>query len=536
MNSLLRSVNALKIVTLTGILVVTLTCPAIAETTAPDSSPAAGIVPPANCSVDYSNGWVARENAKKGDLTWGATVKHGLLGGVSGWFDKTSVACGDTIGLHLSGDNRPVSIKIYRMGYYNGAMARLVYAKTIGRVPRADAPVVSPPPTHLTTTNWPTTTSFTIDSSYPTGIYEARFDDGGRAGFAPFVVRNDKPTQGLLIVAADMTWQAYNTWGGWSLYHGPDTSVYSPGRQVSFDRPYDRDGKSNFTVYDAGIVQTAESMGLNVNYTDDVYVDSVPSSLLGHTSVIYDGHTEYWTANMYSASLSARDSGVNLIFLGANDAYWRVRLEDNGRHVVCWKGDPGDPYANNANLITNKWGEDPTPFNNSTLLGSLYAGILSKAVPYIVQNADVWPLKGTGLKNGDTIAGVVGKEVETTDLGQAPAVQSFLTAKINNTEEPTPSRNVGLTYYTTASHSGIINVGTMGWVCNITNTCTWTSSANSKTKAQVIAITKQILLASATGPLGLSHPEVSNIPARSKLVPICVTFCSQTPATGVDTD
>ena len=412
MNNSMRSLKAIKIATVTCILAFSFTCPAIAKTTAQNSTPTAGATTPvqptsASCNVDYSDGWVARENAKQGATSWDALVKRSRLGSVSGWFDKTSVVCGDIIGLHLSGNNRPVSIKIYRMGYYNGAYARLVYSRDIGRVPRATPAIIAPFPTHLTTTDWPTSTTLTIDSSYPTGVYEARFDDGGQAGYAPFVVRNDEHKQGLLIVAADMTWESYNTWGGWSFYHGPNTKIYAPGRQVSFDRPYDRDGKSNFTVYDAGIVHTAESLGLNLSYTDDVYVDSVPSSLLGHTAIIYDGHTEYWSSNMYLASVAAVNAGVNLVFWGANDAYWRVRLEDNGRHIICWKGDPNDPYANDPNLITNKWGQNPTPFNNSTLLGSLYVGILDKTVAYKVQDANVWPIAGTGLKTGDTIAGSV---------------------------------------------------------------------------------------------------------------------------------
>ena len=479
-----------------------------------------------NCSaVNYSNGWVAQENFKPGDKNWQDIVKHGKSGTVSGWFDKTSVACGDTVGLHLTGNNRAVTLKIFRMGYYGGAGARLIYSKSLGKVAPASKPIIANDPTHLTTTNWATTTTIKIDSNYPTGIYMARFDDGSKAGYAPLVVRNDAPTPGLLIVAGDITWEGYNTYGGWSLYHGPDATIYDPGRMVSFNRPYDRDGKSNFTIYDAGIVQEAESLGLNVNYTDDVYINSNPSSLLGHTAVIYNGHTEYWTANMFKASVEARDSGVNLVFFGANSAYWKTRLVNGDRDIIVWKNGTQDPNINNPALVTDKWGMGPVPSNNSTLLGALYAGILSAPVNYTVQDANVWPIKGTGLKSGDVIAGVVGKEVETTDMGQAPAVQSFLTSKVVSIEDPR-TWNVGLIYYTVPSKAGVINVSSMGWVCSMTDTCSWKSTANSKTASQVKAITKQILIASAMGPLGVSHPMVANIPARTALQPICVLSCT----------
>lgn len=503
------------------------------------SSPALAkgkVLAPNACSaVDYSNGWVARENTKVGDANWEALVSQPRPGTVSGWFDKTSVVCGDTVGLHLSGNNRDVSIKIYRMGYYNGANARLVYSTIIGKVAKASAPIITKDATHLTSTNWATTTTVNITSSFPTGIYMARFDDGGKAGYAPLVVRNDSPTPGLLIVAGDITWQAYNTWGGWSLYHGPDKSVYSPGRIVTFNRPYDRDGKSNFTIYDAGIVQTSESLGLNVNYTDDVAVSNNPSTLLGHTGIVYNGHSEYWTANMLTATNEAKDSGSNLIFLGANSAYWKTRLENNNRNIVVWKGDPGDPYTKDPSMITDKWGMGATQFNQSQLLGALYGGILKNTISYTIQDATVWPIAGTGLKTGDKIAGVVGKEIETTGVGQAPAVQSFLTAKATTVEQNI-TWTVGLTYYTAPSKAGVIDVGTMGWVCNITNTCPWKGTADSNTKSQVIAITKQILTAASVGPLGIAHPEVANIPARTQLVEICVLSCSGEKPVAVDTN
>jgi len=471
----------------------------------------------------YNTGWVTRENSKPGDSHWNDLVKHEKKGSVSGWFDQTSAACGDSVGLHLSGNGRPVLISIYRMGYYNNAKARLIFSERIGSVPQGITPSPSQDETHLTTANWPTTTTIHIDKGYPTGIYMARFDDGGEPGFAPLIIRNNASTSSLLMVAATLTWQAYNTWGGWSLYHGANPKIYSPGRIVSFDRPYDRDGKSNFTINDAGIVETAEAQGLDISYTDDIYVDSHPASLLDHKSIIYDGHPEYWTAAMRSAAFQARNSAVNLLFLGANSAYWRVRLENGGRQIVCWKGSPNDPFKNDPTLITNKWGQSPTLLNESELLGALTAGIGVEA-DYKVNQGNIWPLIGSGLKTGDSIVGVVGKEVETTDIGLAPAVQTFLSSRV---EILGVWYNIHLTYYTNPSMSGVIDVGTNGWVCTITNTCSWKSTATSKSRSLIVAITNQILSAGANGPLALSHPEVSDIPARSKLEEICIAVCTK---------
>jgi hypothetical protein len=224
---------------------------------------------------------------------------------------------------------------------------------------------------------------------------------------------------------------------------------------------------------------------------------------------------------MRDAAFVARDHGVNLLFLGANSAYWRVRLENKGRNIICWKGSPEDPYANDPQLITNKWGEAPNPLNESELMGALMAGI-GVTGDYTVKDSSLWPISGTGLKTGESIVGVVGKEVESTDIGIAPAVQTFLTSKVKIFDT---WYNVALSYYTTESKAGVIDVGTNGWVCTITKSCSWKDGANAKTGEQVRAITEEILTAAEIGPLGLIHPEVSDVPARTKLEEICIAAC-----------
>lgn len=475
-----------------------------------------------SCSnVDYALGWNARENAKRGDPAWSALVKKPLHGKISGWFGQTSASCGDDVDLHLSGNNRAVKITMYRMGYYKGDLARPIFTQLIPKIAPTLIPTILSNQTHLTSTHWPTTTTIHIDENYPTGVYMARFDDGGYAGYAPLIIRNDKITSDFVMVAATLTWQAYNTMGGWSLYHGPNPKIASPGTVVSFNRPYDRDGKSDYTINDAGIVQTLESMGLDTSYTDDIYLNNHPSTLLGHRTVIYDGHPEYWTSAMRDGAIAARDSGVNLLFLGANSAYWRVQLDGSSREITCWKGSPNDPNIANPLLITNKWGQYPTEFNESELMGASMAGIGVNG-DYTVTNGDVWPILGSGLVTGDVIHGIVGKEVETTDIGIAPALQTFLSSSVSIAGT---AFNVNLSYYTAASYAGVIDVGTSGWVCSITSTCSWKNSADANTKIQVLAITKQILLGSQLGPLGEYFAESANIPKRTKLAPICIGKC-----------
>ena len=121
------------------------------------------------------------------------------------------------------------------------------------------------------------------------------------------------------------------------------------------------------------------------------------------------------------------------------------------------------------------------PFNQSELLGVSYGGISAMPVAYTVRDASIWPIKGKGLKSGETIRRVVGKEVDSTYIGMPPALQSFLTSKVMPVRRYVAPRTVGLIFYTTASNSGVIDVSTMGRVCNITDTCTWKGTAETNT-------------------------------------------------------
>ena len=72
------------------------------------------------------------------------------------------------------------------------------------------------------------------------GVYIAkptRADDDG-ASHIPFIVRDDDGGSDLLFQTSDTTWQAYNRYGGYSLYDGPGHA-----HKVSYNRPFTtRDG------------------------------------------------------------------------------------------------------------------------------------------------------------------------------------------------------------------------------------------------------------------------------------------------------
>ena len=144
----------------------------------------------------------------------------------------------------------------------------------------------------------------------------------------PGAVRRDLPSaEGTVaLVAPVTTWQAYNQWGGYSLYAGADGD--SRSHAVSFDRPYNgATGANDYRTAAIPIIVRAEQSGVPLSYFTNIDLHTREHALDGARGYVSMGHDEYWTTAMREAVARARDAGTNLAFLGANTMYWRVRLE-----------------------------------------------------------------------------------------------------------------------------------------------------------------------------------------------------------------
>ncbi|GAA3028134.1 hypothetical protein GCM10020000_00770 [Streptomyces olivoverticillatus] len=154
---------------------------------------------------------------------------------------------------------------------------------------------------------------------WPEGAYLIRLtSDAGDQRYVPLTVRSARTAGKLVLVNAVGTWQAYNTWGGHSLYYGPGgkDDYASRSLAVSCDRPYDRDGAPLFTTYEQPAVALAEKLGLPLAYVTSMDLDREPELLRGAHGVVSLGHDEYWTPAMRSRVTAARDAGTNVAFLG----------------------------------------------------------------------------------------------------------------------------------------------------------------------------------------------------------------------------
>ena len=482
------------------------------------------------CGWDTSPGWVARENAKVGNSNWANGIPPEYSGdymasekgvtpawvpgakrAVEGWFDAPSGTCGDQIGLHISGNARPVRIKIYRLGYYGGAGARLVTSTNIAAVKAGSPPSITKAPTSTVSTNWPITWVLKINKATIPGQYLLRLDDGGTdSSLVPLTIEDPQIKSSITFVSSVLTWQAYNQWGGYSLYKGPNMQRGTRATIVSFDRPYDGDGSGQFRYMEYPILKIAERLGLDMNYITDFELDHNTASLRNTKSILFGGHSEYWTANMRRTVQGAIDRGTNLVSLGGNSAYAHPTLQANNRQLVMWRASLVDPNRKDPLLATTSWRVAPISQPESMILGAQYV-CLGASGDYKIPHPNRWPF--TKMTHPALLQSIVGREVDSPLYSMGPAVEVLASASIKFNGKAVTTM---ATYYTNSKNAGVIDISTNGWSCAIDDICPWHPQISKDTKNDARLITEQILKGIAKGPLGTWRPAIIDVQARTK--------------------
>ncbi|MEV0411290.1 N,N-dimethylformamidase beta subunit family domain-containing protein [Streptomyces sp. NPDC050448] len=463
---------------------------------------------------------VEAENAKPGHADWHVT-KAGPARAIEGFADKVSVLPGEPFGLHVSTTAPRFTVSAYRMGWYGGARARLVWrSEALPGVRQPEHTVDSA--TRMVRTRWPRTA--TVDTKdWPEGCYLLRLDAQGGEGqrFVPVTVRSAATAGRTVVVNAVATWQAYNRWGGYGSYDGPSGGYASRSLSVTFDRPYEYDdGAGLFLVYEAPLLALAERLGIPLAYTTTTDVAREKRLLDGAAAVLSLGHDEYWSPEQRARFTAARDAGTNIAILGANCCFRRIRLEPSDlgpdRTVACYKSsydqDPGFKRGHPATVdFRSAPGADP----ESSLLGVIYDGYPVDA-PYVVTNPGHWLFEGTGVKAGDGFAHLVGVEYDKVNTGFPTPRPIEILAHSPVVCEGRPSHQ-DTAYYTVPSGAGVFATGTMRWVEALDATGDGRSGANhgldARAGALTTRVTENLLRAFAAGPAGRTHPAQDNVKA-----------------------
>lgn len=314
---------------------------------------------------------VACENTQTGTPQSDWMVSGAGDSTIQGYATQMSVNLGETVTFKINTAAKAYHFDILRLGYYQGNGARKVAANLL---PSATLPQSQPACQTFSDTglvdcgNWAVSGSWTVPTTAVSGVYIAHLvrNDTGGSSWIPFVVRNDSSNSAVVMQTADETWQAYNTYGGNSLYQCTvacppgNPQAYKAAFKVSYNRPFhsalDDQGRSWLTYAEMPMIRFMEANGYDMSYMAGIDVATRGSLLTNHKAFVTAGHDEYWSYDQRANVEAARDKGVNVAMFTGNEIFWRTRWEPSqagtttsGRTLVAYKDThfnaPTDPVT-----------------------------------------------------------------------------------------------------------------------------------------------------------------------------------------------
>lgn len=481
-----------------------------------DAGQAVGAVPAPRSSATQQEEKAEERTGEKspeprGSEDWRISTPA-LHGEIAAYTTLASGLPGTRVGLKVSTTEGGYEAAAYRIGSYAGGTGANVWESgfRVGR--EQSAPRYASYERRTVIAPWKR--DLTLDTSgWLPGFYVLRLrTDTGFETQVPYVVTSPTARGTVALVAPVTTWQAYNEWGGYSLYAGANGDT--PSHAVSFDRPYNgATGANDYRTNALPIVVRAERTGVPLSYFTNIDLATTPHALKGARGYVSMGHDEYWTNEMRDAVLGARDAGTNLAFLGANTMYWRIRLEsgleDPARVVVGYRHSAAlDPlYAQGSVDTTAQFRQPPVPRPEHDLLGMQYE-CYPVDTDYVVASPDWWGFRGTGVRRGDHVHGLVGPEADRVyPDGRLPRPLQVLS------HSPYSCRGVTTTtqsvYYTSRSGAGVFNAGTLRWGCAMVDRCE--RPLGDATLEFTRTVTGTLVEEFARGPVGRRHPARDNV-------------------------
>jgi hypothetical protein len=365
---------------------------------------------------------------------------------IEGYTEPQSCLPGDVVRLCASTTSARFDVEVHRWG----ATREPVWSAE-GVTGRQQA---TPSDADAAGCGWEPLIEIPTDASWRSGFYlvtmTSREAPADRAiSYTGFVIRAAAPGRILLVLATN-TWNAYNNWGGCSLYTG--------GKEVSFQRPWGRGmlvrpdvdredrkspprrpgetpdidgdmyqafryehgfpgymGSAGWFTYDRRFVEWAEGAGIEIDYAISSDLEQVDGLTDGYRLVIGAGHDEYWSEAGRDTVERFVARGGNYASFSGNTMFWRVRLERSGTSMLCHKysASETDPIRSaDPSAVTGMWadpvcGRTERGFLGAASMYGLYARF-GHATPrgvqgFIVYRPDHWLLEGTGLHYGDVL-------------------------------------------------------------------------------------------------------------------------------------
>lgn len=354
---------------------------------------------------------------------------------IEGYAGDISYAPGEELQLHLSSSSPVASFTITRVGKERSV---------VHEVPNLEGLLEHPVPVDASShgCNWPVVYRLAIPVDWKSGYYEVSMkvsDKGGvftqrnsRTAEATcyFVLRSAAPGKNsrILLQLATHTYNAYNNWGGSSVYayHG---RAKLQGHRVSYLRP----PSSQYSRWELPFVVWAEENGYTLDFATNLDLELRPDIVKPYKLLLSLGHDEYWSATMRDTVEGFAAAGGNVAFFSGNTCCWQVRWEPETKSFLCWK-----QWFNQDELYTSTSKKIPTlatlwshhlvgrTENSLTGVGFLHGGyhkshgqLMDGSGAYTVHRPDHWLFEKTGLAAGQEFGGkdsIVGYECDGCEI------------------------------------------------------------------------------------------------------------------------
>jgi hypothetical protein len=366
------------------------------------------------------------------------------LQGIDAGFGRPNYAPGQLAGLHVATDEPSLELRIFQ----SGPEKVVTYADN--QLAGIDT---GAPPVTITMARYrsrPRDITVKIPN-LPSGLYYAQLTGpDGRVGYAPFVVRPTVlgATSRVLVVLPTNTWQAYNFQDVDGNGYGDTWYAGPPNRSVSLSRTYIARGvPPRFYRYDLPFLHWLYWSGKSAEFISDSDFDLIASGddlARAYDLIVFEGHEEYVTSHEYDVVQRFRDLGGNLMFLSANNFFWKVQEQGTVlRKIGKWR-DAGRPEARliGVQYRANDNGEHQGLFTVEN----------AAAVP--------WLWEGTGLTDGSTFGQFVGGygiEIDSTTADSPPG--TVVVAQIPDLLGPGVTAQ--MSYYETAAGAKVFAAGAL---------------------------------------------------------------------------
>jgi len=397
-----------------------------------------------------------------------------------GYADRTSVRQGESIRFHIATSISPFTVNVVNLGDRRTMFTRTVTATPQNCSGRAAQGCGTP-----------RTMTLDVPRSWQSGYYAATFPTAFGVRNIIFVVRAENPGawSETVVISPTHTYQAYNDYGGKSLYPSDDPNRATA---LTYNRPYNQEaGLGRYPIWEQHFVDWMTRKGRRFEVLTDVDLEE-PNALSRYRLVVLVGHSEYWTAAARTRLEEYSRNGGHIAVLGGNTMWWQVRLGDQNRTLVGLKSlaQRFDIVGDVApELVTTNWHSSPVNRPENSIIGASFrnGGYVNRVevgngyelkpveqrTPWTVVDPANWIFSGTSLGPGSTFGRITtGLEVDGVvfNCSSSGAVLgpdgSDETPRNFHIVAITPASNGWGTmgYYVNAAGSVVFNAATENWV------------------------------------------------------------------------